>query len=260
MGRSVTRPLLNILHFTTLFQKLLAKLLADFFTLLLVVLSTIILYYIPNSPIKLPIVFITIFIWIIWILFSLVKTFRSINTFLTKFIVSILQLILQTVFLFIIFFIFLLSHLLEPTFEKNNQLHQDRFILKMKDEYGIKFSEDDEIKHFSYFRYADDYGVDLIIENFNLNFKNYISKNGIIENLDPKNVQLWHTQHLCDGEELEIKDKKIRNIICSLNNKSKILPMSGINGPLYTNDIPSNATMAIFFPDENLVWIKVFDW
>ena len=32
MGRSVTRPLLNILHFTTLFQKLLAKLLADFLT------------------------------------------------------------------------------------------------------------------------------------------------------------------------------------------------------------------------------------
>jgi len=29
MGRSVTRPLLNILHFTTLFQKLRAKLRAD---------------------------------------------------------------------------------------------------------------------------------------------------------------------------------------------------------------------------------------
>ena len=166
------------------------------------------------------------------------------------------------IILIVLLFFFSDGDFMGPHYETNMY---SNFIPSLKEEYGLKFHQEDEIKHYSSFTVADDAGWDLIIYNKNLDFKNYIRKDGVIEYLDPNEVKLWHTYDLCLNEPLEIKDIKIRKLICSLEKNGKILPMSSLDGSLlYTyssgNDMPGSINIVIFFPDENLVWIKYFNW
>ena len=61
---------------------------------------------------------------------------------------------------------------------------------------------------------------------------------------------------------MEIQDVKVRNLICSLEDSETKLPMSSLDGVnlVIKNDMPMEINVAIFLPENNLVWIKYFRW
>jgi hypothetical protein len=136
------------------------------------------------------------------------------------------------------------------------------FIPKIQNEYGLTFNENDEVIHFSEYTVADDSGYDLIIYNKNLDMNNYISENGKIEYNYPRDVNLFNVYDLCKDEPMEIQDEKVRGLICNLEDSKIKIPMSSLDGVnlVVKNDMPMEINVAIFLPEDNLVWIKYFRW
>ena len=143
-----------------------------------------------------------------------------------------------------------------------NTTISESFIPNIKKNYGLKFDENDEVIHFSQYTVADDSGYDLIIYNENLDMNNYISENGKIEYHYPRDVNLFNTYDLCKDEPMEIKDEKVRDLICTLEDSKTKLAMSSLDGVklVIENDMPMEINVAIFLQENNLVWIKYFRW
>ena len=58
------------------------------------------------------------------------------------------------------------------------------------------------------------------------------------------------------------KAEKVKGLICNLEDSKIKIPMSSLDGVnlVVKNDMPMEINVAIFLPEDNLVWIKYFRW
>ena len=226
-------------------------------------------YRVLEFKIKLKYYFFSIFLnlyWIIiliWVIFSLFTLLRSFNFKFKGFFVGIIQLIVQLIsFFLVVGFASFITNFISDNHVNLHSPTKDNFIEYLKSEHNIKINENAEILHFSQGG-GKEIVSNLIIKTYYINQNNYRPSNSPIVNASKINNldKIWDPVLICKEspalddltiDKVELKNEVIDQVICNLSSdKDNSLSMS-----VFNYDKLENYLAVTFFSQNNLIWIK----